>query len=225
MGLIPDLGTFTCHGFSQNNNNNNNNNNNGTLKGCQKEYTRRTMWNTIKHYRIVRQQCILLFFAGLRFTHSLMTAGHLKQNRNETLNNFSNCVTAGPPPGWKSWVWREPWFLSGSSGLTAYPTRHTPCCPSAACQHQERQRALPSCNPPVPEVTELRGEAGSLTVPPRQLLPHTPQQREIWSLSAQNFTKRQVLSWQESCLISGILTELGASSARIPVLTKLSKHH
>lgn len=105
------------------------------------------------------QGSTMLFFAGLRFTHSPTRAGDLKQNRHQTLNSYSSCVTAGLPPGPKFWVWREPWLFSGPS---AHSPMHIPGCPSTARQHQKRQRALPSCNLAGPEAAELRGEAGSL---------------------------------------------------------------
>lgn len=101
----------------------------------------------------------ILFFAGLSFTHSPTKAGDVKQNRHQTLNSCSRCISAGLPPGPKLWVWREPWLFSGPS---AHSTVHTPGCLSTARQQQKRQRALPSCNLPGPEATELRGEAGSL---------------------------------------------------------------
>lgn len=148
----------------------------------------------------------------------------MKQNRHKTLNNFFSCVTASLPLGRKFWIWREPWLFSGPCGLTATPQ----CILHAARLQPASTREGKQPCPVVISLCQRPLSSGVGWLPhsvSRQFLPHTPQQKEVWSVSAQHFTKRQVPSWQESCLISGILIEAGALSLRIPVLTKLSKHH
>lgn len=99
----------------------------------------------------------ILFFAGLSFTHSTK-AGDVKQNRHQTLNSCSHVSVQACLLG----------LSSGSEGTlaflwpSAHSTMHTPGCLLQPGQQQKRQRALPSCNLPGPEATELRGEAGSL---------------------------------------------------------------
>ena len=83
------------------------------------------------------QGSTILFFAGLRFTHSPTRAGDPKQNRHQTLNSCSSCVTAGLPPGPKFWVWREPWLFSG------------PSCPLSNAYSR-----LPFHSPPAPETAK-----------------------------------------------------------------------
>ena len=161
------------------------------------------------------QGSTILFFAGLRFTHSPTRAGDPKQNRHQTLNSCSSCVTAGLPPGPKFWVWREPWLFSA-------PLPTLQCILQAPLPQPASTRKGKGPCPAVISLGQRLLSSGVRLVPSRQFLPHTPQQRDMWSVSAQHFKKRQVPSCQDSCLISRILTDPGASSPRIPVLTRLS---